>query len=363
MIDHDTKYVLRDGCLAQLFENMLEISAGIWNYNTLSLHFEEEWQPIIQAFVSKALDSGISISDLRSEFALDAEAIGKLEELFLELHSEGLLISLESSRSRAFSVLSLLGLGEEEIQIMLGDKIGKIPSVGIITNNEDISRLVGLLGYEQYMKMKMWQTEDLGDLLTKDLTFRIAAMETLKEIEVQAERFQEFDVVTVLTTHPNPFFLRNINRLMAHLKKPWILGTLDGPFVLLATFVPFQTSCYECFEIRVMTRMHYLNEYKEFVKKFQKVRPLERKVGSIPMMHLLTALTLNESLLMGNSGYGHFVGRLLSIYLPLFEMQVQDVLRFPTCPACGHAAKTRMKELYFDMRKVVSDLARELDAD
>lgn len=363
MIDHDTKYVLRDGCLAQLLEDGLEISAGIWNYNTVSLHFEKEWQPLMQYFVNGILNEGVSIKELTSKFALDAEALGRVENLFLELHSEGLLISVESSRSRAFSVLSLLGLGEEEIQIMLGDKIGKIPRVGIITNNEDVARVIGSLGYEEYMTIKIWLTDDLESLLTKDLTFRIDAMNTVKEIESLSTQFEEFDVVTIISTHPNPFFLRNINRLMAHLKKPWILGTIDGPFVLLSTFVPFQTACYECFELRVMSRMHYLHEYREFVATFQKVRPLERKVGSIPMMHLLTSLTLNETLLMGNSGYGHFVSRLFSLYLPLFEVQIQDVLRFPTCPACGHAAKTRMKELYFDMRKQVSELAKELDAD
>ncbi len=363
MIDHDTKYVLRDGSLAQLLDGVLEISAGIWNYNTLSLHFEKEWEPIIKTFVNGALDEGVSLNDLKSEFGLDAEIMGKLEELFLELHSEGLLISVESSRSRAFSVLSLLGLGEEEIQIMLGEKISKIPSVGLITNNNDVTRLVGMLGYDEYMHLKVWMTDDLEVLLRKDLTFRVAAIDTQKEIEREADRFLNFDVIAVLTTHPNPFFLRNVNRIMTHLKKPWILGTLDGPFVLLATFVPFQTACFECFEIRVMTRMHYLNEYKKFVDKFQKARPLERKVGSIPIMHLLSAVTLNETLLMGTSGYGHFVGRLLSIYLPLFEVQVQDILRFPTCPACGHAAKTRMRELYFDMRKVITELARELEAD
>jgi hypothetical protein len=49
-------------------------------------------------------------------------------------------------------------------------------------------------------------------------------------------------------------------------------------------------------------------------------------------------------------------GRVVNVYLPLLEVQVQDLLRVPYCPACGYVARGQMNEMYTSTKRLVSDM-------
>ena len=68
---------------------------------------------------------------------------------------------------------------------------------------------------------------------------------------------------------------------------------------------------------------------------------------------LLCAFLVNEAVLLRSLGTSRFLGRALSIYLPTYEMQAQDVLRIGTCPACGHVSRDIVEEINFSSRVVI----------
>ena len=61
-----------------------------------------------------------------------------------------------------------------------------------------------------------------------------------------------------------------------------------------------------------------------------------------------------------NIGMLRLAGRALSVYLPLLEIQAQDILRVPYYPACGHISCSQMDEIYRSSNPLVSDMLSSL---
>ena len=360
MIDMETEYVFREGTLVQLNENSLEITSGIWNYYSVNIDFAPQWKPLMQFIVNLGLKEGVSLKKLHNEFELDESDLESLKDLLDQLYNEGLLLDKKIANLRTSAVLSLLGLGDVQIKALLGEKLSKYPKIALIATDTFTKEMISKLNYDKFMDISILSEEQTSNLKKNDLSFNLTAVEVSKALR-EFEYFKDYDVITVIANYPHPILLRNLNRISLKFNKPFVFGALDGPFLLLASFIPFETSCFECFETRIKAQLRHLKEYTDFVETLKSIEPQQKVFDSVPLLHLLMSLTLNETLVLGNTGFGYFVGRLLSLYLPLFEVQIQDILRIPTCPACGYTNSAKMKELYFDFRKVVTDIAKKLE--
>lgn len=73
---------------------------------------------------------------------------------------------------------------------------------------------------------------------------------------------------------------------------------------------------------------------------------------------LVTAATiaLQEAFLIEGIHKAKLAGRVLNIFVPMLEIQVQDLLRVPYCSACGHIAKAEYEEMYTSSSKIVEKL-------
>lgn len=175
--------------------------------------------------------------------------------------------------------------------------------------------------------------------------------------ERYAEQFQSWAgaLVVHVAGALHPPRLRRLNRVTQHLGISWIHGALDGPFLLVGpTFIPNRTPCFECLELRVLMNMRDAGNYQDY-----KHALVSGAVSGAPWTGtsiasaILAAHVALESLNFTVTRSSFTMGKLLSLYIPTMEFVFHDVLRVPTCPACGSLGHRDDRELYFDIRTLV----------
>jgi bacteriocin biosynthesis cyclodehydratase domain-containing protein len=174
-------------------------------------------------------------------------------------------------------------------------------------------------------------------------------------------RLQAFDswrgsFIVVATKVMNPVQLRTWNRVgLAH-RIPWLHAAVDGPFLLIGpTVVPHRSPCFECLEMRVTMNLRENASYQSY-----KSALVDRQVrsGDLPLEPALAGMIAShaalETINFCLTGTSFTVGKLLAIHLPTMEFAFNEILRVPTCPACGPVAGRDDTELYFDSAALIS---------
>ena len=154
--------------------------------------------------------------------------------------------------------------------------------------------------------------------------------------------------------------LRNLNRLLIAAEKPLILGLIDGPFMSVLGTLATETGCFECYEQRMLARLEDTVVYHRFVESTAKRTDAVGPWFST-QMHMLMAAVISDGLIYSSLGLMRFAGRIVNIYVPLLEVQVQDLLRVPYCPACGFISKARMNEAYTSTNRLVTEMLANIE--
>jgi thiazole/oxazole-forming peptide maturase SagC family component len=131
--------------------------------------------------------------------------------------------------------------------------------------------------------------------------------------------------------------LRNHEQHLVKLKKPMILGMVDGPFLSIISLASPETGCFECFEQRVMARLDDIAAYRSFVQGSVKMaagKPESEKSYS-PLVALLISAVLSEGFLTSSVKINKTSGRVINVYLPTLEIPGSGSPGVPYCPACG----------------------------
>jgi thiazole/oxazole-forming peptide maturase SagC family component len=362
VISSTTKYVLREGTIILLDKDTLQLSYGVWNYRALSVEFKPSWSRMMERFTRTIVEGGVSIQGLKEEFNLNTSDIDELQDLFEQLQSGGFIYSKDFIDQSISGSFLLLGFSELQTLSLNDDKKFKEqpqpPKVAIFTTISKLKENLLLSHYKKWLDINLIDLNDKIDLFQYNSTERTNATELLEFIN-SYKNLSTYETALVILDYPNPTLLRNLNRIFIHYGIPWILATLDGPFIMMTSFVPEHTACLECLELRIISQMRSIQEYKSFVSRLN-YKTLSKEIEFIPVLQIPLSIAMNELILLSNLKASHFVGRLLSIYLPFFEIQMQDLLRIPICPACGHTSKPTMNELYFDFRRFVSDVTKKI---
>ncbi|HBI56281.1 MAG TPA: streptolysin associated protein SagC, partial [Firmicutes bacterium] len=130
-----------------------------------------------------------------------------------------------------------------------------------------------------------------------------------------------------------------------------------GPVICILASNPYTTGCLECFELRALARLEDHVQYHNFVNEEKRYFGNGRSNPGIkPLLNMLVNQTLSEAFLIRKIGVSKFTGRLLTTYLPTMEIQAQDILRVPFCPACGAVAKARLEEKNISSRALVDEM-------
>lgn len=206
-------------------------------------------------------------------------------------------------------------------------------------------------------KLDVLPSEFLSRLRALDLTSGLGGLAVDDALEDLGRSLAGYDSIVACLSHSSILTLRNLNRLTVRLGKPAVVGLVDGPFATLVGADSPRTGCLECFEQRSLARLEDHIGYHSFVGAGGPVGDgLGNRANGVES--LLCAFLMNEAVLLRTLGTSRFLGRALSVYLPTYEMQAQDVLRIGTCPACGHTARDIAQEINFSSRVVIDQHVR-----
>jgi len=149
----------------------------------------------------------------------------------------------------------------------------------------------------------------------------------------------------------NPLASQALNRVCAELRVPWMNVALDGPFLIVGPiFVPHRTACFECLELRVTMNLRENGSYQRYKQALAEGEVRRGPLAIEPaLLGILASHAALEALNFALTGYSFTLGKVLTIYLPTMEFNFNEVLRAPTCPACGCVPERDASELYFGM--------------
>ncbi len=352
-------YVLNEG--VRIFRSGEEIRfrKGVWNFHEAVLRLAGQGERVV-GFFTAVYDAFISRGRVDAD-ALGASLDARAEEMsayveLLESLARQQYLCGPGQRDVVRTVNALLGGGLGGFEEYIGD-----PRPVLFFSDCESSRAAArLLASQVRMPLDFLAQEDIDAMARADLTTCVDAVQHERTLEQFSRQLQSYALVVGCVANPCLSMLRNLNRVLVHLEKPVVLGLLDGPFVSLMAAHPTQTGCFECYEQRMMARQQDTLVYHEFVRSTHSSPPRDEG-RSAPALHLLTSAALSEAFLFATAGMSRLAGRVVNAYLPLFEIQVQDLLRVPYCPGCGFIAKARMNELYTSSKRLVDEMMSRVD--
>lgn len=356
------QYFLRDDIMVFFDSDVtFRIRKGVWNYTEAVIGLQNEPESV-QNIYKKIVDSFITqrkcdVEPILLEAGIDDLKKSQVLTNLKILVQQGYLQTEDQSLLQK-SLVNLLSFSFEGI-----DKINYVQP-GLFIGEEGCSNNIArFLSSEIGYPLDILDSDSMKQLSTADLLTKSEAMEHLKQEESLLPLFEPYSVIMGCFMRPPVMLLRNLNRLLVKLRKPFILGFVDGPFLSIVSMASPETACFECFEKRVMARLEDVSTYKTFVKATSTYMADKNKSdGSYsPLLSMLISAVLSEGFLTSSIKINKTSGRIINVYLPSLEIQVQDLLRVPYCPACGSVAAADMDELYTSGRVLIDTMLEKIE--
>ncbi|CRF31834.1 streptolysin associated protein SagC [Brachyspira suanatina] len=334
---------------------------GIWNFEEATLGLNDLNDNIKEAliFFAKELfdDKLISFENIVKKFSLNEKDSNFLDEIISSLIGNRFLEYDDKKNNMLNTVYEFIG--EYFYDIPDESKVQK-NKVMFITDNARLKEYAKLTSEDLYMNVAMMDSDDIKNLEKANLTDTSDAIENIEAYKELIKLFDGISCVVVSVEKPRLNLLRNINRLLLDKSIPIVISILDGPFLNITTIKGKETGCYECFENRVVARNESLSVYNKFVKQTMDFKLNSKKTYITPILQTFTSLALYEAFLFATIGRCKLAGRVINVYMPLIEIQIQDLLRVPFCPACGHISKAKYDEMYTSSRKIIENLSSKV---
>ena len=331
----------------------IRIRTGIWNYEEAVIDVSAETPTVVdtvnEAFKTLSWGAALDLDTIaRSGTPLER---ANVLQLMSDLVQARLLIDPAAKELETLTIDALLGnlrpYGASERSV--ADR----PPALLVSDSEyaldEAKRFAAQVGLPARAMRK-----DVAELVySRDLTTRIDSYSDEGTLDALARELDDCGPLAGLFRNPSVVMLRNLNRAVEKLEKAFIFGVIDGPFLSIVGAKPPYTGCFECFELRSLARLEDHVAYQAFAATRP---PVADTAAASPLLALLVNLVISECFVEAKAGTSRFSGRVLNIYLPTFEIQVQDLLRMPGCPACGHVSKQRMREINFNTRVAIDKI-------
>ncbi|MFC1670413.1 hypothetical protein ACFL20_08465 [Spirochaetota bacterium] len=336
------------------------IRKGIWNYEeaNLNLQAESENSQKVMTNILNLLNEGksVSIDIITMDMDLDDEEKENIINILFTLRS---LSYLQEEEDDKLNLLIKAIIGGEASSMFLNDFEEAKPVLffGDTKHTQDYAKK---LGEDINLPITIMGEKEYNDLSTIDLTNKYEAIEIEKQLGKYEKYFNPYSCIIGSMERPRISFLRNLNRIMIKLSKTLCLGIMDGPFSSTLTIKPPETGCFECFETRLLARMEDMAIYRKFVSSTNNSSSLKEKTLLSPLMNQITSSVIFEGFLVATINKAKFAGRVLNTYIPMMEIQIQDLLRVPFCPACGYIAESKMTELYTSSKGIVDNMVNKI---
>lgn len=342
-------------------QNEVRFRIGIWNHEEGVLDsssFSEGFNEVFHSIIDKLIDGeSITQKDIYNTLLLENEKISILTILG-QLKESGYLVGSVDDFDKELSHL-LLGAPFEENS----PNVKSVSKVLLITDNdftqshiESISENIGI---------NLTVADFIDDLFFENLQSEVDgySLELLYNKYEKIINEYSYCIVALQNLHIN--MLRNLNRLLMRFEIPFTLSFIDGPFISMTTIKTEETACFECFEQRALARLEDHVSYIKYIKAETTSRKKmidNSQLHFTPMLSILGTASVTEAYLFLTTGYSKLMGKVLNVYVPTFEIQYQDMLRIPYCPACGHISKAKVKEMNASADVAIKELFQKINA-
>lgn len=334
------------------------LRTGVWNYEEAAIDVSAE-SPAVARTVRSALRA-LASGEIDPDAHLDAELLpiekANVRKLFADLTQAGYLAPAGERASQDAVTAALLGRLTSPYPS--GPSTVDGGEVLFLSDSTAATAQAAHLASSLRLRLASLPAAVEEELAAADLTTAVNGYHT--EGAIARLRAALAGTTVLVTCHQRPALplLRNVNRVLDGQDVPWVAGFLDGPFLTVAGFKSPHTGCFECFEQRALARLEDHVAYHEFARG-----PVGRAEPSDvdgPLMSWLTVLAVTEGYLHASVGTSRLSGRVLGIHVPTLEIQAQDLLRMPSCPACGRVARERTREINFNSRAAVDRVIAEV---
>lgn len=359
-----TKYILSsDTIIYKDSEKVWVFRRGIWNYYETIINLEDEQENVINCiqYCFSKLQEGevIDIEDIESKFNLSDLDLSKVKKIFNELINENLVISEEHYKTVHQIIYNMLNIRnitkfkKENIRIIL------------YSDNFFVRDLINLFLKDiKNISVEIMPDETYTKIANLNLIENVDGLEMLTKLDEIKQILMGYDAVGIIMSRPSILFLLNLNRILIQLKIPMSIGILDGPFIHIMSLHPPYTACFEDFELRLRARLTETQAYLKFIKlsdKYSKNTIKEYDNRNI-ILNILASMVISETILLSALNTSKLLGKSLSIYIPTFEIQIQDILRSPTCPACG-IINSIQEPVYINTSNFIQNLLEKLSGE
>ncbi len=338
-------------------QNEIRFKLGLWNYNeaVLDLKNEKDEFKISLREILKKLRLGMEVSE-KSVHDMDItdESKNNILNILNGLSLAGMLINDEQRKLSNEITMSLLGDYKYFIREDLVNSNGR--KLLFISDNTFSNSMAKLLIEEMELNMDIASESVINAIRDVDLTTNIDAINIIENINAIQELIKDYEGIVLCLKRPELTMIRNVNRVAIKREIPVICSFIDGPFITAFSTNYPKTGCLECFEQRTLTRLEDHISYHAFENFKFSNETKDMNKGIIPVLNTITNLVVSEAFLLSNYGTSKFENRVLNIYVPTLEIQVQDLLRVPYCPACGNVSKAKFQELNVSSRTVVDNI-------
>ncbi|MGT2932523.1 streptolysin associated protein SagC [Streptococcus catagoni] len=351
------KYQLNSNVRIVQFQDTFCFRKGIWDFNEAVLDVSQEPQGLKEAYreiVTTLIEGGVLDTDYY-ENSLDADLFASFMEVMTALYYNDVLM-LEDDYALEENVMKVL-MGDFRFMAAAGHTKNTAP-VLFISDSTYVNESAKLLADHLQLPLQV-ASDDLKMLIQQtDVTSRLDALTHHRHMKCLSESLESYQSIVVCQERLNIMMLRHLNEVSVSLNKQLVLGFVDGPFLHACTLNPPHSADFDSLERRVLARLQDHALYQHFANQ---VLPPTQEVSKayLPLLNVLMNLVVSEAFIIAQTGSSKFEGRLLSIYLPTLEIQVQDILKMSNSQAQGALAKLKYEDQQVSTREIVRKLLSE----
>ena len=326
-LSFDTRYLIE--------KDSIVLRRGVWNtldgrIDISNLENADNFIKVLQKLTSEELAD----EEIRQFLTLNDYSV------FTNIIKEGFVSEIQCGVETSLKVLSGMDICSSE-QVVFS----------LITDSDLISNTVqqfsNTYGYVCDIKSRSL-IEKMSDINYFD---KVNPLEYQKQKNAILEEFKQEPILVILSCANIPL-LRNLNEI-ASPERPLFIGLIDGPFMIFLSLIPDVTACWECFETRMLSNLRDHILYNKFTN-CSLSHQTSSACNNLHLTHLLH-MGLQEVISYSQVKMSKFLGRVVYIYLPTFEVHVHKLLRISSCGHCGYLEEKSSKIGNKNLSNIVSN--------
>ncbi|AYG64421.1 TOMM precursor leader peptide-binding protein [Rhizobium jaguaris] len=153
------------------------------------------------------------------------------------------------------------------------------------------------------------------------------------------EELRQSDLVVMCADQPLSRLREfpQLNALCLELEKPWLCVALDGDRIDLGPlFVPGDTGCFRCLELREESHLPHRAEYFAFKRNIAAPWMVVNADSPPPALRMAAAMVSLEAVrILSRQSFPSTFQTLVELELSTYNLQTHTLVRVPFCDACG----------------------------